>query len=55
MHYTDSTKARDILDNWDELLPRFVKVMPVDYRRALNEMNPVRQQTARNVATGRGQ
>ncbi len=38
LRYTGSDRARDILDNWDDYLPRFVKVMPVDYRRALQEM-----------------
>jgi len=37
MHFTDSDRARHILDNWDTYLPKFVKVMPVDYRRALVE------------------
>ncbi len=35
---TGSTKAKEILDNWAEYLPRFVKVMPVEYRRALREI-----------------
>jgi glutamate synthase (NADPH/NADH) large chain len=35
---TDSDVAREILDNWDQYLPKFVKVMPVEYRRALLEM-----------------
>ncbi len=35
LHYTDSSRARKILDNWKEYLPKFVKIMPVDYRRAL--------------------
>jgi len=38
-HYTQSSRARKILDNWDDYLPRFVKVMPVDYRRALEQMH----------------
>ncbi|MBT6406091.1 MAG: glutamate synthase subunit alpha, partial [Rhodospirillaceae bacterium] len=38
LKYTGSSKAKEILDNWDNMLPRFVKVMPVDYRRALQEM-----------------
>jgi glutamate synthase (NADPH/NADH) large chain len=33
--YTNSARAQHILDNWQEFLPRFVKVMPVDYREAL--------------------
>ncbi|MFC7048137.1 glutamate synthase large subunit [Emcibacter nanhaiensis] len=36
--YTNSKRAREILDNLDEYLPKFVKVMPVEYRRALEEM-----------------
>ena len=36
--YTGSTRARDILDNWATYRTRFVKVMPVEYRRALREM-----------------
>ncbi len=38
LHYTDSAVARRILDAWEDYLPRFVKVMPVDYRRALTEL-----------------
>jgi glutamate synthase (NADPH/NADH) large chain len=38
LHYTNSDVARHILDHWAELLPHFVKVMPVDYRNALEQM-----------------
>jgi glutamate synthase (NADPH/NADH) large chain len=36
--YTGSSVAKSVLDNWNETLPKFVKVMPVDYRRALEAM-----------------
>jgi glutamate synthase (NADPH/NADH) large chain len=36
--YTKSERAREILDNWNEYLPKFIKVMPVDYKRALDNM-----------------
>jgi glutamate synthase domain-containing protein 2/glutamate synthase domain-containing protein 1/glutamate synthase domain-containing protein 3 len=36
--YTNSERAQHILDNWNAYLPKFVKVMPVDYRRALEQM-----------------
>ena len=36
--YTASQRAKNILDNWEEFRPKFVKVMPVEYRRALREM-----------------
>ncbi len=38
LRYTGSSRAKHILDNWDAYLPKFVKIMPVDYRRALREM-----------------
>ncbi|RTZ58207.1 MAG: glutamate synthase large subunit, partial [Gammaproteobacteria bacterium] len=38
LEYTGSMVAARILDNWDAYLPKFVKVMPQDYRRALIEM-----------------
>ena len=37
-HYTGSLRAREILDNWAEQRGKFVKVMPVDYKRALSAM-----------------
>ena len=36
--YTNSSRAAAILADWDRHLPRFRKVMPVEYRRALAEM-----------------
>jgi glutamate synthase (NADPH/NADH) large chain len=36
--YTSSVRARDILDRWDEMKGKFRKVMPVEYRRALQEL-----------------
>jgi glutamate synthase (NADPH/NADH) large chain len=38
LHYTGSARAKAILDDWSSYLPKFVKVMPVEYRRALEEM-----------------
>jgi glutamate synthase domain-containing protein 2/glutamate synthase domain-containing protein 1/glutamate synthase domain-containing protein 3 len=37
-HHTGSTVAKRILDNWSEYLSQFVKVMPVDYRKALQKL-----------------
>jgi len=36
--YTGSETAREILSEWDTAVKQFVKVMPVDYKRALQEM-----------------
>ncbi len=38
VHYTNSEVGRHILANWSEYCARFVKVMPVEYRRALREL-----------------
>ncbi|MFZ4536671.1 glutamate synthase-related protein [Propionivibrio sp.] len=45
--YTGSLQARRILDDWAAYRTSFVKVMPIEYRRALTEMaakNAVKQQ-----------
>ncbi len=36
--FTGSTRARELLENWDEALPHFIKVMPRDYKRALLDL-----------------
>jgi glutamate synthase (NADPH/NADH) large chain len=37
-HYTASAKARSILDDWEHYRALIVKVMPVEYRKALERM-----------------
>ena len=34
--YTNSTLAERILNDWDALVPKFLKVFPRDYKRMLN-------------------
>ena len=36
---TSSARAREILDDWENVLPKFVKVFPVEYRKALGRMH----------------
>jgi glutamate synthase (NADPH/NADH) large chain len=36
--HTGSAQAKRILERWDEYRPRFVKVFPLEYRRALGEL-----------------
>ena len=35
LRYTGSTVAARVLADWDKLVPQFVKVMPIDYRKVL--------------------
>jgi len=45
--FTSSKRARLILDDWSAYRPRFVKVFPKEYRRALAEIAAANR---RNVA-----
>ena len=47
MEWSGSERARRVLDEWEEVLPRFVKVMPHDLKRVLRE----RQETELEVAS----
>ena len=53
--FTGSPVAKKILDSWEETLPKFVKVFPKEYRRALGEMEAKRRgvnvQAIRTVET----
>ena len=37
--HTQSSVAKKVLDEWEEILPKFVKIYPTDYRRVLEEQN----------------
>jgi glutamate synthase (NADPH/NADH) large chain len=45
LRHTGSVRARTVLGNWAYYLTKFVKVMPIEYRRALLEMaaQPVKE------------
>jgi glutamate synthase domain-containing protein 3 len=36
--WTESRQAKRILDAWQDMVGKFVKVMPIDYRRALERL-----------------
>ena len=46
--YTSSQRAKYILDAWPNMVGRFVKVMPIDYRKALEKL---KQNDDRNTQT----
>ena len=49
-HYTNSKKAQAILADWDTYLPKFKKVMPTEYRRALTELAKAQVSEATDTA-----
>jgi glutamate synthase (NADPH) large chain len=48
--YTGSERAKTILANWAVWLPKFVKVMPTEYRRALKEVAAKKSSLAQKAA-----
>jgi len=42
--YTNSERAAKVLADWKNLVPKFVKVLPKDYKRVLQSMNKVKEQ-----------
>ena len=46
--FTGSKRAAEILNDWEVFRPKFLKVMPTEYRRALEEIEA--QQKASGVA-----
>ncbi len=49
--YTSSSRAKTIIDNWARYLPKFVKVMPVEYARALADLEKA-QETSDGMTIG---
>jgi len=50
--WTASAKARQVLDNWQDSVGKFVKVIPIDYRQAMEKMRAAeRRDTETTPAT----
>jgi glutamate synthase (NADPH/NADH) large chain len=52
LRYTGSDRAQDILANWESYRPKFRKVMPVEYRRALTELLATKKTPEKLKAAG---
>ncbi|HUT28273.1 MAG TPA: glutamate synthase large subunit [Sedimentisphaerales bacterium] len=52
LSWTESKRARQILDAWPDMMGKFVKVVPIDYRKALEKMRAAeRRDTETTPAT----
>ena len=51
--YTGSRNAKRYLDAWETMLPKFVKVMPVDYKRVLAERKAASSRKSKRRETRR--
>jgi len=43
LNWTGSERAKDILDAWPDMVGKFVKIVPIDYRIALEKMRAAEQ------------
>ena len=41
--FTGSARGRDVLSRWDAVLPKFVKIMPRDYKRVLQAIDEAKK------------
>ena len=48
--YTSSDRAKQILDHWEAHLPLFLKIMPIDYKSALERMR-LREDTSMDTVS----
>ena len=46
LRYTGSANAKRALDKWDDILPKFVKIYPRDYRRVIDAQKRANQEFA---------
>jgi glutamate synthase (ferredoxin) len=44
LEHTSSSRARQVLDAWEDLVPQFVKVIPRDYQRMLGAIARAEEQ-----------
>jgi glutamate synthase (ferredoxin) len=51
VRHTGSTVGRRVLDRWAETVPKFVKVMPRDYKRALMEARQAQERPVPGAAS----
>ena len=52
--YTESTVSENILNQWPKIADSFVKVMPLEYRRVLNEQEAANKNKAEGVSLTNG-
>jgi len=48
--WTGSKRARELLDQWDSVRSKFVKVFPLEYKRALGEIHAKKSAAASTVS-----
>ncbi|MAQ07561.1 MAG: glutamate synthase large subunit [SAR116 cluster bacterium] len=48
--YSNSVKAKTIIDNWEKMLSKFVKITPIEYRKALENKDIIKLKEKIKVA-----
>jgi glutamate synthase domain-containing protein 2/glutamate synthase domain-containing protein 1/glutamate synthase domain-containing protein 3 len=44
LQYTGSARAKHVLDNWDDMVPKFARIMPKDFKRAVASLKRAHEQ-----------
>jgi glutamate synthase (ferredoxin) len=44
LKFTGSARAKHVLDNWDDMVPKFVRIMPKDFKRAVASLKRAHEQ-----------
>lgn len=48
--FTASERAKEILKNWTEYLPQFIKVLPIDYKLALERIKELEERSSDRIS-----
>jgi glutamate synthase domain-containing protein 2/glutamate synthase domain-containing protein 3 len=49
LEWTGSARARYLMDAWSDMVGRFVKVVPIDYRKAMEKMRAAEQRDTETI------
>jgi glutamate synthase domain-containing protein 3 len=49
LKWTQSSRAQYLLDAWPDMVGKFVKVVPIDYRKALEKMRAAQQRDTETI------
>jgi len=49
LKWTQSSRAQHLLDAWPDMVGKFVKVVPIDYRKALEKMRAAQQRDTETI------
>jgi glutamate synthase (NADPH/NADH) large chain len=49
LNWTGSTRAQYVMDVWPDMVGKFVKIVPIDYRKALEKMRSAQRRDTETI------